>query len=50
MARLHIHLLYNFLLILALCVSIGVVLFLLSPQAAEIPSASGHIGHLPLLW
>jgi hypothetical protein len=57
MARLRIHLLYNFALILALCVSIGVALLLLSdshfcsmPQAAEIPSASGLTGQLLLLW
>jgi hypothetical protein len=57
MARLHIRPLYNFALILALCASIGVALLLLSyshfwamPQAAEIPSASGRTGQLPLLW
>jgi hypothetical protein len=57
MARLHIRPLYNFALILALCASIGVALLLLSyphfwamPQAAEIPSASGHTAQLPLLW
>jgi hypothetical protein len=57
MARLHIRPLYNFALILALCASVGVALILLSyshfwamPQAAEIPSASGHTGQLPLLW
>ena len=56
MTRSRIHVLYNFALILALCVSIGVALLLLSeshfcsmPQAAEIPSASGH-GELPLMW
>jgi hypothetical protein len=57
MARLLIHPLYNSALILALCVSVGVVGLLLShsqycsaPQAAEIPSASGHTGELPRLW
>jgi hypothetical protein len=57
MARLHIRPLYNFALILALCASIGLALLLLSyshfwamPQAAEIPSASGRTGQLPLLW
>jgi hypothetical protein len=57
MTRSRIHLVYNFALILALCVSIGVALLLLSqsdfcsmPQAAEIPSASGLFGQLPLLW
>jgi hypothetical protein len=48
---------YNFALILALGVSVGVAVLLLSqshfysaPQAAEIPSPSGDIGDLPLLW
>ena len=57
MARLLIHPLYNFAWILALCVSVGVAGLLLShshfcsaPQAAEIPSPSGHTGELPLLW
>jgi len=57
MARLHIRPLYNFALILALCVSLGVAGLLLShshffsaPEAAEIPSPSGHTGELPLLW
>jgi hypothetical protein len=57
MARLLIHPLYNFALVLALCVSVGVAGLLLShsqyrsaPQAAEIPSASGPAGGLPLLW
>ena len=57
MTRLFIHPLYNFALILALCVSVGIAVLLLSqsqywsaPQAAEIPSASGHTGELPLLW
>jgi hypothetical protein len=57
MTRLLIHPLYNFVLVLALCVSVGVAGFLLShshffsaPQAAEVPSASGHTGELPLVW
>jgi hypothetical protein len=57
MTRSRIHLVYNFALILALCVSIGVAVLLLShsdfcsmPQAAEIPSVSGLFGQLPLLW
>jgi hypothetical protein len=57
MARLRIYRLYNFALILALCVSIGVALLLFShshfwsmPEAAEIPSASGNGGQLPPLW
>jgi hypothetical protein len=44
-------------LVLALCVSVGVAGLLLShshfrsaPQAAEIPSASGHTGGHPLVW
>lgn len=55
MARLHIRPLYNFALILALCASIALLLlsyshFWAMPQAAEIPSASGRTGQLPLLW
>ena len=57
MARLFLHPWYNFALVLALCVSVGIAVLLLShaqywsaPQAAEIPSASGHTGELPLLW
>jgi hypothetical protein len=57
MARLLIHPLYNFALILALCASVGVAVLLLdrshfwsAPQAAETPSPSGHTGELPMLW
>jgi hypothetical protein len=57
MTRLLIHPIYNFALIVALCVGVGVVGFLLThshlnsaPQAAEAPSAFGHIGELPLAW
>jgi hypothetical protein len=57
MARLFLRPLYNFALVLALCVSVGIAVFLLShsqywsaPQAAEIPSPSGHTGELPPLW
>jgi hypothetical protein len=57
MTRLLIHPLYNFVLVLALCVSVGVAGFLLThshffsaPQAAEVPSASGHTGELPPVW
>jgi hypothetical protein len=57
MARLLLHPWSNFALILALCVGIGVTVLLLNhshfcsaPQAAEIPSTSGYIGALPLLW
>jgi hypothetical protein len=57
MTRLLIHPLYNFALVLALCVSVSVTGLLLShshfcsaPQAAEVPSASGHTGELPLVW
>jgi hypothetical protein len=53
MARLLMHLLYNFALVLTLCVSVGVAVLVLrhysAPQAAEIPSGSGH-GELPLTW
>ena len=48
---------YNFVLILALCASVGVAVLLLSqsqffsaPQAAEIASPSAHTGELPQLW
>jgi hypothetical protein len=42
-------------LILALCVSAGIVVLLLSqsqsaPQAAEIKAPSAHTGELPELW
>jgi hypothetical protein len=57
MTRLLTHPIYNFALVVALCLGVGVVGFLLShshfysaPQAAEVPSASGHIGELPLAW
>ena len=60
MARLRVHLLYNFALIRALSLTVGVALVLLSdsqfclmPRAAEIPPAVGYGGgyaHLPLLW
>ena len=57
MVRLRVHLLYNFALILALFMTVGVALLLLSdsqfcltPQAAEIPSGFGYGGQLPLLW
>jgi hypothetical protein len=47
----------GFALILALCVSAGVAVLLLSqshfysaPQAAEIASPSAHTGELPQLW
>jgi hypothetical protein len=57
MTRLLIHPLYYFALMLALCVSVGVAGLLLShahffsaPEAAEIPSPSGHTGELPPLW
>jgi hypothetical protein len=57
MTRSLIHPLYYFALMLALCVSVGVAGLLLShshffsaPEAAEIPSPSGHTGELPLLW
>jgi hypothetical protein len=56
MTRLLIHPIYNFALVVALCVGVAVVGLLLShshfysaPQAAEVPSASGH-GELPLVW
>jgi hypothetical protein len=53
MARLLMHLLYNFALVLTLCVSVGVTVLVLrhysAPQAAEIPSGSSH-GELPLTW
>jgi hypothetical protein len=57
MALLLLHRFFNFALILALCASIGVAVLLLNhphfrsaPQAAEVPSISGHTGGLPLLW
>ena len=57
MTRLLIRPLYYFALMLALCVSVGVAGLLLShphffsaPEAAEIPSPSGHTGELPPLW
>ncbi len=53
MARFPMRLLYNFALVLTLCVSVGVAVVVLhhysAPQAAEIPSDSGH-GGLPLTW
>jgi hypothetical protein len=53
MARLPMHLLYNFALVLTLCVSVDVAVLVLrhysAPHAAEIPSGSGH-GELPLTW
>jgi hypothetical protein len=53
MARLLIHRLYKFVLVLTLFVSVGTAALLFrhysAPQAAEIPSASGH-GELPLMW
>ena len=57
MARLRVHLLYNFTLILALCMTVGIALLLLGdsqfclmPHAAEIPPVFGYGGQLPLLW
>ena len=57
MTRLLTHPLHNFALVLALCASVGVVGLLFShsqsssaPHAAEVPSASGHSGGLPLVW
>jgi hypothetical protein len=57
MARLPRHPSYNFALILALCVGVGVAVLVLSqshlrsaPQAAEIPLPSAHTGELPPLW
>ncbi|TMJ95615.1 MAG: hypothetical protein E6G77_20305 [Alphaproteobacteria bacterium] len=57
MVRLRVHLLYNFALILALCMTVGIALLLLSdsqfclmPHAAEIPPVFGYGGQLPLLW
>jgi hypothetical protein len=57
MARLFLHSWYNFALVLALCVTVGIAVLVLShsqywsaPEAAEIPSPSGHIGELPPLW
>ena len=53
MARLLVHRLYKFVLVLTLFVSVGMAVLLFrhysAPQAAEIPSASGH-GELPLMW
>ncbi len=53
MARLLVHRLYKFVLVLTLFVSVGMTVLLFrhysAPQAAEIPSASGH-GELPLMW
>lgn len=53
MARLLVHRLYKFVLVLTLFVSVGMAALLFrhysAPQAAEIPSASGH-GELPLMW
>ena len=53
MARLLIHRLYKFVLVLTLFVSVGMTVLLFrhysAPQAAEILSASGH-GELPLMW
>jgi hypothetical protein len=47
----------SFALILALCVSAGIAVllmsqsqFFLAPQAAEIASPSAHTGELPQLW
>jgi hypothetical protein len=53
MARLLVHRLYKFVMVLTLFVSVGMAALLFrhysAPQAAEIPSASGH-GELPLMW
>jgi hypothetical protein len=52
-----LHSWYNFTLVLALCVTVGIAVLVLShsqywsaPEAAEIPSAFGHTGELPPLW
>jgi hypothetical protein len=53
MARLLVRRLYKFALVLTLFMSVGMTVLLLrhysAPQAAEMPSASGH-GELPLMW
>ena len=57
MARLFLHSWYNFALVLALCVTVGIAVLVLNhspywsaPEAAEIPSPFGHSGELPRLW
>jgi hypothetical protein len=57
MARLFLHSWYNFALVLALCVTVGIAVLVLShsqywsaPKAAEISSPFGHTGELPPLW
>ena len=55
MARLFLHSWYNFALVLALCVPVGIAVLVLShsqywSEAAEIPSPFGHTGELPPLW